>query len=238
MGRFVACPRESRAVLGPVRVVASASPLAPVPLHQRRCSTMRSFLVLMLFTLLGCARLPTGELAALSRPPQIKVILIRGFLDWYSAGVDQLANQLHDQGVPCQVYREDQWREVGKQLRNYPRQPLVMIGFSYGADDAILIARQLNDVHQNVDLLITIDPVTPADIPPNTRRCCDFYQSNGIWDVFPWLRGMPVKGAGAVENINLRNRPDLLEADTSHATIAGNAKVRAGIIALVRGVGN
>jgi pimeloyl-ACP methyl ester carboxylesterase len=195
---------------------------------------MRTWVVLLLLILItGCARLPPGDLAALSRTPPPHLILIRGFLDWYSTGIDQLARQFRDEGIPCQVYREEQWRELGEQLRLHPRQPLVLIGFSYGADDAILIARQLADAHQNVDLLITIDPVTPAPIPAKTR-CCDFYQSNGFWDIFPWLRGIPVTGSGSIQNIDIRHRPDLLQPNTSHATIAGNPRVQSAILALVQ----
>ncbi len=187
----------------------------------------------MLCLLMGCARLPAGDVSELSHPSHPNVILVRGFLDWYSTGIDQLATELRAAGVPCLVYREDQWRQVAEQLSQHPQQPTVLIGFSYGADDVILIARQLSEAKKSVDLLITIDPVTPADIPPNTRRCCDFYQSNGFWDIFPWLRGTPVNGSGAIENINLRNRPDLLEPGTSHATIAANPKLHAAIGRLV-----
>ena len=82
-----------------------------------------------------------------------------------------------------------------------------------------------------VDLLVTIDPVTPPPVPPNVRRCYNLFQSNGIWDVFPWLRGIPLRpqrpGAGELKNMDLRrDRPDLLEQDTSHATIAANPKIK------------
>ena len=85
----------------------------------------------------------------------------------------------------------------------HPHQPIVLIGFSYGADDVILIARQLNEKQLPVDLLITIDPVTPAKIPSNVKRCVNFYEPNGIWDIFPWLRGVPVEGSSTIENINI-----------------------------------
>jgi len=40
------------------------------------------------------------------------------------------------------------------------------------------------------------------------------------------LRGVPVRGG---ENINVRTRPDLIEPNTSHGTIAGNEKIHAAI---------
>ena len=42
-----------------------------------------------------------------------------------------------------------------------PRVPLVLIGFSYGADDAVQVAAKLSRAGIPIDLLLTIDPVTP-----------------------------------------------------------------------------
>lgn len=203
-------------------------PLNPMP----RCLT------LLLLLLVGCARLPAGQLRALSPPAPANVVLIRGFLDWYSIGIDRLADQLRSDGIVVQTFREEQWRDVAAALRQPSRahRRLALIGFSYGADDAILISRRLADVHQPVDLLITLDPVTPAKIPPNVKRCINFYEPNGFWDLFPWLRGVPVTAEpGAnVQNVNIRINPDLNEPLASHATIAGNEKLHALILRLVQ----
>ena len=196
---------------------------------------MVRWIILLCISCAGCARPSAGHLDALSQP-RPAVVLIRGYQDWYSTGIDQLATQLHDAGISVEVFREEQWRGVADALVQHPRSPLALIGFSYGADDVILIARRLNDVHQPVDLLVTIDPVTPANIPANVKHAVNFYEPNGIWDIFPWLRGVPLKaGPGAaVENINIRIRDDLNEPGTSHSTIAGNPKIQAAILELVR----
>jgi pimeloyl-ACP methyl ester carboxylesterase len=196
--------------------------------RRNRCSVGLSIfaLILLASTLAGCARLAPGQFAA--NAPE--VYLVRGYLDWYSTGIDQLTTELKSDGQSAAAFREEQWADVADHLSAHPQQPLMLIGFSYGADDVIRIARRLNDVHQPVELLITIDPVTPADIPPNVKRCVNFYQPNGFWDLFPWLRGVPVSKG---ENINIRARPDLIEPNTSHATIAGNEKVHTAIRQLV-----
>ena len=114
----------------------------------------------------------------------------------------------------------------------------MLIGFSFGADEAIRIARRMNGAGMPVDLLVTIDPVTPPAIPANVRACRNFYQSNGAWDALPWLRGVPVSGEASGEgadparvvNANLRERAELREADTGHDTIAANRKVHRAIL--------
>ena len=64
--------------------------------------------------------------------------------------------------MPATAYREEQWGDLADALLARPAQPLVLVGFSYGADDVILIARRLAEHGRPVDLLVTIDPVTPA----------------------------------------------------------------------------
>jgi pimeloyl-ACP methyl ester carboxylesterase len=205
----------------------------------RRISTswLRVFVVmnLLLAGTNGCARLSAGPIQAINPSPQI--CLIRGFQDWYSTGIDQLSSELKSNNIPSQVYQDEQWRDIAAALLENHSGPIVLIGFSYGADDVISIARRLNENHLTVTLLITIDPVTPDAVPANVVRCVNFYEPNGFWDIFPWLRGVPLQRENAksdgIENINIRRRLDLVEPNTSHATIAANAKVHRAIIDLV-----
>jgi hypothetical protein len=109
----------------------------------------------------------------------------------------------------------------------------VLIGFSYGADDVLKTARQLEHHGIVCDAVITIDPVTPPRVPGNVRVCYNFFQTNGIWDIFPWFRGVPLQSEHLdnVMNIDLRkDHPELLEPDTAHANIAANPNVRRAII--------
>ncbi len=186
-------------------------------------------LLLLCILLGGCARLPAGDLRAFSASAPPRACLIRGYRDWYSTGVDQLAGELRSADITACVFREDQWESLPPVLNNNPRSGLILIGFSYGADDVILIARRLNEMHRPVDLLITIDPVTPAAVPGNVKQCVNFYEPDGFWDIFPWLRGVPLAGEGRIENIDIRNDPLLNEPGTSHSTIAANPKVHQAI---------
>jgi pimeloyl-ACP methyl ester carboxylesterase len=207
-----------------VKTINSPSSLRRSTFDVRR-STFAFSLLCLLTT--SCARLSPGQFGQ-ANPPNI--CLIRGYLDWYSTGIDQLTADLKKDGYTAEAFREEQWSDLADDLAKHPQTPLVLIGFSYGADDCVLIARKLNDRHLPVDLLITLDPVTPADIPGNVKKCVNFYEPNGFWDIFPWLRGIPVNGG---ENINVRSRPDLVEPDTSHATIAGNEKIHRAIRDLI-----
>ena len=196
----------------------------------------------------GCQSLPPGRLGAVqpvsNEPRSGAVYLLRGWQDLYSRGIDQLAIQLRETGVRAEAYRASQWHDLAAMIaRRYTRaparEPLVLIGFSYGADDVLLIARELRRNNVPVDLLVTIDPVTPPPVPGNVRLCYNYFQTNGIWDVFPWLRGIPLAsaGAGRLFNVDLRRqRPDLLEPGTGHSNIAANPKLHRAVIEQVLAV--
>jgi pimeloyl-ACP methyl ester carboxylesterase len=198
-------------------------------------SCLRGSLLLSIVLFSSCARLSPGPIQAIN--PQPQVCLVRGFLDWYSTGMDRLNDQLQSSGINAHVYREEQWKEIANALLANRPPSIILVGFSYGADDVISISRRLDENHLSVRLLITIDPVTPAAVPANVVRCVNFYEPNGFWDIFPWLRGIPLHrdadNPAGLENIDVRRRLDLVEPNTSHATIAANEKVHRAIIDLI-----
>src|SRR4051812_16515530 len=208
----------------------------------------------------GCSSLPAGPLDAVransASARRGNVYLIRGWNGLWSQGMDDLARRLTAEGVEAHAYQQGQSAALGDAIRDRYRaaadpDPLVLIGFSFGADESIRIARKLSDAGLAVDLLVTLDPVTPPDVPPGVRACRNFYQSNGVWDALPWLRGVPVRTEGRAEgraegrvegevarvaNTNVRDDPDLLEPDTGHHTIAANRKLHEKIVEEVRRV--
>jgi hypothetical protein len=199
-------------------------------------------IALLLLLLNGCHPLPPGSLdqvRTVSNESRCTVYLIRGWRDVYSEGIDQLANELEQAHVNAPVFRASQWRElsiaIAHQHRDQARSdPLILLGFSYGADDVLRIAHELKPKDVSVELLVTIDPVTPPTVPANVKQCINYYQPNGVWDIFPWLRGIPLKADSATTrllNQNLRSdRKDLLAPNTSHATIAANPKLHREIV--------
>ena len=198
--------------------------------------------IFAMFLIGGCHPLPPGRVDALRAVPTSPraghAYLIRGWRDLWSQGIDQLAAEIRDAGVPAEVYRDAQWHDLADALARQPanlvpHEPLALIGFSYGADDVVEIARQLHAANLPVDLLITIDPVTPSPVPPNVATCYNFYQTNGVWDAFPWLRGIPLKSDAPARLVNVdlrRQRPDLLEPNTAHSNIAANEKLHRAIL--------
>ncbi len=213
----------------------------------------RTSSIVLLTTLLllvgGCASMKPGNLEAVSfqsEPEAFEragnVYLLRGWIGIFSTGINDLTDKLNESGVRAHVYQDDQWRALARKLAEEAaaspedvREPLVLVGHSYGADDVIRIARRLEEHGVVIDLLVTLDPVTPPEVPGNVRACLNLYQA-GLLDVLPILRGVPVDGsqAGEMANVNIReDRRDLLEPGTNHFNIEKSERVHAEIVATV-----
>ncbi len=201
---------------------------------------MPYMIVLMLLT--GCNSLPAGDVSKLQQPAghRGQVILFRGWRGLYSAGVDQLASEFRQHGIEASVFRETQWSEVADALiAHRPAGPIVIVGFSYGADNSIALARRLYEKRIGVILLITIDPVTPpGHVPMNVSVCKNFYRSNGACDALPYFRGVPLEAVSRsvtmLENIELHQHPELDSPGLGHRTIAASPKLHRAIVDLVR----
>ena len=89
-----------------------------------------------------------------------------------------------------------------------------------------------------VDLLVTIDPTTPPNVPKNVARAVNLYRPNGVFDTLPFFRGVALQsdapGGSNVQNVNIRTDPrDLMEPGTDHFNIEKKKKIHEVVIAEV-----
>jgi pimeloyl-ACP methyl ester carboxylesterase len=130
---------------------------------------------------------------------------------------------------------------IVEKYRNAPdHEPLILIGHSYGADDALRVARHLEEAKIPVDMVITLDPVTPPKVPANVKMCYNIYQSNML-DGLPFFRGVPLQSdledGRNLKNINIRkDRRDLLESGTDHFNIEKNVRIHEEVVKELRTV--
>jgi hypothetical protein len=166
--------------------------------------------------------------------------LIRGFIGMFSGGIDALTVKIETAGVRAHVFQEEQRHEVARTLaQRYSgakgtHEPIVLIGHSLGADDAILAARALDEVGVEVDLLVTIDATRPPKVPKNVKVCYNYYQPS-LFDGTGILRGVPLKTEpgfkGELHNMNVRKEyKHLMEWDTNHVNIDKNTKIHKDVI--------
>jgi hypothetical protein len=180
----------------------------------------------------GCSNVPNGDLTAVApvstAPRAGNVYLVRGWIGVFSTGIDTLSEKVNAAGVRGLVYQDVQWRSLAGTIAEKYKgardpEPLILVGHSFGADDVVSIARELDRENVPVDLLVTIDPTTPPAVPKNVRLCYNLYKP-GALDVLPMLRGIPLHAEpgfkGTLQNVNIRDeRPDLLVGDVNHFNI-------------------
>lgn len=200
----------------------------------------------------GCADISPGKLADIQpisdvQNPRVgNAYLFRGFIGVFSTGMNALGEELNKEGVRTRVFQADQWQQVAdtiadKYNANPNREPVVLVGHSYGADNILQIAQRLKDKNVKIDLIITLDPVTPPKVSSNVVKVVNLYQPNGAWDKFPWLRGIPLEaeepGKVALLNEDIRNkRTDLLEDGLNHFNIEKKPKIHAEVIKQIKDV--
>jgi len=201
-------------------------------------------------SLIGCSAMTPGHVGAVQPVTNDTRVgnayLLRGFIGVFSAGIDHLGNEVNAVGIHSEVFQDDQWSDLANEIvlrfGGHPdAEPLVLIGHSYGADDVVRIARKLDAANIPVTMLITLDPVTPPAVPKNVRLCVNLYESNGIWDNFPWLRGIPLQhqggSKGTLYNADIRkDRTDLLEPGLDHFNIEKQRKVHDEVLRLLLAV--
>jgi pimeloyl-ACP methyl ester carboxylesterase len=127
---------------------------------------------------------------------------MRGLLNVFSLGMDELAAKLEAVGVSAEATSYTSWSSLGDSIiaryRAGDHQPIILMGHSYGADMTISLARKLNDSKIPVALIVNFDPTSPAPVPPNVRRVINFY--------VPTAWGQPVEGSkrfrGKISNVD------------------------------------
>lgn len=197
----------------------------------------------------GCSAMKNGSMAKVQATTSNErvgsVYLLRGWIGIFSTGIDSLGDKINKKGIHAEVFQEAQWSSLAnamiKKYENQPNhEPIVIIGHSYGADDAILVARKLAEKNIKVDLVVTLDPVTPRKAPGNIQLAYNLYQSSAM-DGLPFLRGIPLTadqpGPTVLKNQNIRkDRKDLLDSNLDHFNIEKKDKVHSDVLAQVLNV--
>jgi hypothetical protein len=114
----------------------------------------------------------------------VEVDLLRGFAGVFSLGMDTLTDSLGQQGYRTRVGSHRNWRSVARHVADrYARAPkeiVVLIGHSLGADATLQIANELDRSNIPIELIVTFDATNPLLVPKNVLHFVNFYLGNGI----------------------------------------------------------
>jgi|SRR6185295_2043869 len=198
-----------------------------------------AIMVAMTFNVAGTggafSQSPERKLAARAAPVQTSsghVYLLRGLLNIFSLGMDDLAAKLQNRGISAGVYEYGNWESLCQDAAaryRAGRGPIIIVGHSLGADAVIYMSNRLGQMGVPVALIVAFDPVHPVPLTGSTTaRFVNYYQSDNGWG-----RAIP-RGPGfrgELNNIDLRKQTSI-----SHTTIDKSAQLHAAVIGRVLGV--
>jgi hypothetical protein len=134
-------------------------------------------LALMLLPLAG------NSASAAPQPPGAHVYLLRGVLNIFSLGLDDIAARLRQQGINATVANYLSWEgladEAAAEYRSGRVRTIVLVGHSSGATVLPNMAARLDQLGAPVTLAIGLDSVFQTAVAGHVGRYLNFYVANG-----------------------------------------------------------
>src|SRR6201994_1074606 len=136
-----------------------------------------------------------------------KVFLIRGFMNVFSPGIDQLASELQQRGIQTEVSNHLSWSstasEAIEECKSGQISSIALVGHSLGGAAVVDVAKRLQEAGLRVALMVTLDPVSAGQAPGNVRRLENYYLSTGIGSSIKTDRSF----RGQLQNVDVSKRP-------------------------------
>jgi hypothetical protein len=170
-------------------------------------SSLRRIQAITITLLLLCFPAVVSTANAAAPASGARVYLLRGVLNIFSLGLDQIAAKLQAQGIPVTVANFISWsslaEEAAAEYRSGRVRTIILVGHSSGATALPDMVARLGQLGVPVKLAIGLDSVFRTKLAGNAERYINFYIANGA--------GEPVTGTkdfrGALENVDVQNVP-------------------------------
>jgi len=178
-----------------------------------------------------------GTQTASSSAPQTaapqQVVVVQGAVGYWP-GCDDFVANLAVRGAPATTIRGFEVKRTADKIaatRQSGKQtgPIVLVGYGRGANDALRLARRLQESDIVVNKVVLLETAANDSVPANVESCLNVYQSSSTEDWLPALRGLPVTVESAntqLVNYNLRFHDEgVARADLNHFTVCKNYSV-------------
>jgi hypothetical protein len=175
--------------------------------------------------------LVAGALAprpAEAAPARAHVYLMRGVLNIFSLGMDQMASRLQQQGIPASVHNHILWASVADdaiaEYRSGRANVIILVGHSSGATCLPDMVERLSQQGVPVKLAIGLDSVFHTSLSGRVGKYINFYVANGAGTRVERTRNFQ----GTLENVDVENVPGV-----GHLTIDKNELMQQKVIAAI-----
>jgi hypothetical protein len=181
--------------------------------------------------LLAIGASPTQARNSASAASTAHVYLLRGVLNIFSLGLDDIAAQLRAQGIPVSVANFASWSSLADEAaagyKSGRIKTIILVGHSSGATALPDMVAKLDQLGAPVKLAIGLDSVFRTRLSGRVGRYINFYIANGA--------GEPVRKTaqfqGKLENINVQDVPGV-----GHISIEKNRIMQRKVISEINAV--
>jgi hypothetical protein len=164
--------------------------------------------------------------AAPAEPAAAHVYLIRGVLNIFSLGMDQMAATLQAQGINATVHNHMLWASIADdaaaEYKSGRVKTIILVGHSSGATCLPAVVARLSEQGVPVKLAIGLDSVFQTAVVGRVERYINFYVANGYGTRVGQTKGFQ----GKLENVDVETVPGV-----SHLTIDKNEAMQRKVIA-------
>jgi hypothetical protein len=146
------------------------------------------------------------------------VYLLRGVLNIFSLGLDDIAERLRQQGIPATVSNYLFWSsladEAAADYRSGRVKTIILVGHSSGATYLPDMVARLNQLGAPVKLAIGLDSVFHTSLSGRVGRYINLYIANGAGTAVARTRDLK----GTLENVNVDSVPGVghISIDKNH----------------------
>jgi hypothetical protein len=164
-------------------------------------------------------------------PATAHVYLLRGVLNIFSLGLDEIASRLRAQGVPVTVANFVSWsslaNEAAAEYRSGRVRTIILVGHSSGATALPDMVARLGQLGIPVKLAIGLDSVFRTKLAGHAERYINFYVGSGAGE--PVTRTKDFQGA--LENVDVQGVPGV-----GHLSIDKNQIMQQRVISAIDAV--
>jgi pimeloyl-ACP methyl ester carboxylesterase len=123
----------------------------------------------------------------------VKVYLMRGFMNVFSLGMDEMANDLEQRGIPADAYNHLLWGTLASEAvadyKSGRTKTIILVGHSMGGDAVVNMVEALGNAGVPVALAVTLD-ISPETITAGrVNNFVNLYISTGALKAGPGFHG-------------------------------------------------
>jgi len=157
------------------------------------------------------------------------VYLLRGLLNVFSLGMDDLAAKIQAKGISASVHNHSEWQtladDIAAKYKAGNRAPIILVGHSLGADAVMFMGEYLGKKGVPVALIVPFDGTGSFAASSNVARVMNLTQR----DYAHMRRGPGFRGE--LSNIDMSGQPGI-----DHVNIDKSARLHAMVLSKIQAV--